>query len=90
VHAEFQLGAEERTKEYIQAKTKWNGHHFNAQSFVDLVTDEFTADGQWRLRERVSVRVVCRSELKLLVPDMDAARQGGLSGTEDGVGGTIL
>ncbi|KIX05513.1 uncharacterized protein Z518_06385 [Rhinocladiella mackenziei CBS 650.93] len=69
VHAEFQDGVDEFGKEYIRAKTKWNGYQFNAQSFVDLVTEEVKIEDEWRPRERIKVRVVSRNELNPLVPE---------------------
>lgn len=71
VHAEFADG-QAGEREYIRAKTKWNGYHFNAQSFVDLVTEEVTVDGDWRPRQRIKVRVVSRKELSPLVRGPDA------------------
>jgi hypothetical protein len=70
VHTESpKTGSQDGIKEYIRAKTKWNGYSFNAQSFVDLVTDEVTVEGSWRRKERIKVRVVSRDELNPLVPD---------------------
>ncbi|KAK4942165.1 hypothetical protein LTR10_018057 [Elasticomyces elasticus] len=63
-------------KEYIRAKTKWNGYHFNAQCFVDLVTEEVMVDGEWRPKERIKLRVVSRDELSPLVPDTEDAGPG--------------
>ncbi|KAI1626226.1 hypothetical protein EDD37DRAFT_334612 [Exophiala viscosa] len=78
VHAEFPLeqnessgGGEGNVKEYIRAKTKWNGYHFNAQCFVDLVTEEVRVDGEWRPKERIKLRVVSRDGLSPLVPDVE-------------------
>ena len=69
VHAEFPAINEGNTKEYIRAKTKWNGYNFNAQSFVDLVTDEVVPEGEWRPRQRIRLRVVSRQELCPLIGD---------------------
>ncbi|KIW62244.1 hypothetical protein PV04_10438 [Phialophora macrospora] len=72
VHAEFPALNEESVKEYIRAKTKWNGYSFNAQCFVDLVMDEFVPEGEWRPRQRIRLRVVSRQELCPLVRDDEA------------------
>ncbi|OCT47935.1 F-box domain protein [Cladophialophora carrionii] len=69
VHTEFPATNEETVKEYIRAKTKWNRYSFNTQCFVDLVTDEFIPEGEWRPRQRVRLRVVSRQELSPLVRD---------------------
>lgn len=68
VHTETQYGNVDGGKEYIRAKTKWNGYHYNAQAFVDLVTDEARVEGGWRRKERIRLRVVSRHELSPLVP----------------------
>ena len=73
VHAEFPATSEKSTKEYIRAKTKWNGYDFNAQSFVDLVTDEYIPEGGWRPQQRIKLRVVSRLERCPLVRDDDSA-----------------
>jgi hypothetical protein len=73
VHAEFPAVNEEHVKEYIRAKTKWNGYSFNAQCFVDLVTDEYVPEGEWRPRQRVRLRVVSRQELCPLIRDKRAS-----------------
>lgn len=65
-------------KEYIRAKTKWNGYHFNAQCFVDLVTEEVRVEGEWRPKERIKLRVVSRDELSPLIPDPEQAGTGRL------------
>ncbi|KIW93674.1 uncharacterized protein Z519_06279 [Cladophialophora bantiana CBS 173.52] len=71
VHAEFRAdgSGQEMAKEYIRAKTKWNGYSFNAQAFVDLVTDDVVMEGEWRPRQRIKLRVVSRQELSPLVQD---------------------
>ena len=69
VHAEFPPMDGGDTKEYIRAKTKWNGYDFNAQSFVDLVTDDFIPPGGWRAQQRIRLRVVSRQEFSPLVRD---------------------
>ncbi|KAK5063035.1 hypothetical protein LTR84_005111 [Exophiala bonariae] len=77
VHSEE--GATGCIKEYIRAKTKWNGYCFNSQSFVDIVTEEYRADGEWRPRERVKLRVVSREDISPLVVDtINPMRAGGL------------
>lgn len=77
VHTE--AGASGAVKEYIRAKTKWNGYCFNAQSFVDIVTEEYRVDDDWRPRERIKLRVVSRDELSPLVEDTVKPRRiGGL------------
>ncbi|EXJ54795.1 hypothetical protein A1O7_10136 [Cladophialophora yegresii CBS 114405] len=72
VHPEFPAVNEQTVKEYIRAKTKWNGYSFNTQCFVDLVTDEFVPEGDWRPRQRIRLRVVSRQELSPLVRDQRA------------------
>ena len=72
VHAEYDATNEANTKEYIRAKTKWNGYDFNAQSFVDLVTDDFVPEGGWRPQQRIKLRVVSRQEICPLVRDETA------------------
>ncbi|KIW22274.1 uncharacterized protein PV07_12177 [Cladophialophora immunda] len=75
VHAEFQAdggGGEPPAREYIRARTKWNGYSFNAQAFIDLVTDEAVMEGEWRPRQRIKLRVVSRQELSPLVGDVKA------------------
>jgi hypothetical protein len=69
VHAEFPAINEEGAREYIRAKTKWNGYDFNAQSFVDLVTDEYIPEGGWKPQQRLRLRVVSRRELCPLIRD---------------------
>jgi hypothetical protein len=77
VHSE--AGASGSVKEYIRAKTKWNGYCFNSQSFVDIVTDEYRVDDDWRPRERIKLRVVSRNEISPLVVDtVKPRRTGGL------------
>ncbi|KEF57327.1 uncharacterized protein A1O9_05244 [Exophiala aquamarina CBS 119918] len=77
VHTE--AGASGAVKEYIRAKTKWNGYCFNSQSFVDIVTEEYRIDDDWRPRERIKVRVVSREEISPLVQDtVKPRRTGGL------------
>ncbi|OAP55497.1 hypothetical protein AYL99_10470 [Fonsecaea erecta] len=75
VHAEFRAdggGGQQQqaaNKEYIRARTKWNGYSFNAQAFIDLVTDEAVVEGEWRPRQRIKLRVASRQELSPLVGD---------------------
>lgn len=69
VHSEFQGDVPEGTKEYIRARTKWNGYSFNAQSYVDLVIDEVLPEGEWRPRQLIRLRVVSRQEMSPLVMD---------------------
>ncbi|KIX94535.1 uncharacterized protein Z520_09581 [Fonsecaea multimorphosa CBS 102226] len=73
VHAEFQAddagGQRAAAREYIRARTKWNGYSFNAQAFIDLVTDEAVMEGEWRPHQRIKLRVVSRHELSPLVRD---------------------
>ncbi|KAK5203122.1 hypothetical protein LTR96_011044 [Exophiala xenobiotica] len=69
VHVEFPAVNEENVKEYIRAKTKWNGYSVNAQCFADLVTDDFVPEGEWRHRQRIRLRVVSRQELCPLIRD---------------------
>lgn len=77
VHTE--AGASGDVKEYIRAKTKWNGYCFNSQSFVDIVTEEYRVDDDWRPRERIKLRVVSRNEISPLVVDtVKPRRTGGL------------
>ncbi|KAK5453644.1 hypothetical protein LTS15_006831, partial [Exophiala xenobiotica] len=64
-------------KEYIRAKTKWNGYDFNKQCFVDLVSEEIRDEGSWKARERVRVRVVSRHEVSPLVVDEGAGADSG-------------
>ncbi|KIW13891.1 hypothetical protein PV08_06672 [Exophiala spinifera] len=64
--------ARDRKKEYIRAKTKWNGYDFNRQCFVDLVSDDVTDEGSWRPRERLRLRIVSRKEISPLVLDQEA------------------
>lgn len=45
-------------KTYTRAETKWNGYCFNAQSFVDIVTEEVG----------IKLRIVSGSERSLMVP----------------------
>ncbi|EXJ83224.1 hypothetical protein A1O1_06843 [Capronia coronata CBS 617.96] len=71
VHTEIQESDDRGVKEYIRAKTKWNGYHFNAQAFVDLVTDEVSVEGEWRPKERIKLRVASRHELSPLVSEDD-------------------
>jgi hypothetical protein len=78
VHAEFPALNEESVKEYIRAKTKWNGYSFNAQCFVDLVMDEFVPEGEWRPRQRIRLRVVSRQELCPLIRDNGAPHHAAL------------
>ncbi|KEF51038.1 uncharacterized protein A1O9_12922 [Exophiala aquamarina CBS 119918] len=66
VHTE--AGASGSVKEYIRAKTKWNGYCFNSQSFVDIVTEEFKADDNPVATERIKLRVVSRSEISPFSP----------------------
>ncbi|KIW41629.1 uncharacterized protein PV06_07168 [Exophiala oligosperma] len=61
--------ARDRKKEYLRAKTKWNGYDFNRQCFVDVVSEEVTDEGSWRPRERLRVRVVSRKGIGPLVLD---------------------
>ncbi|EXJ77136.1 hypothetical protein A1O3_10294 [Capronia epimyces CBS 606.96] len=68
VHTETQQGDGDGVKEYIRAKTKWHGYHFNAQTFVDLVTEDASVEGEWRPKERIKLRMVSRHELGPLVP----------------------
>ncbi|KAK5190321.1 hypothetical protein LTR96_006334 [Exophiala xenobiotica] len=85
VHSEFQrdrdgdgdgekgdANGNRNVKEYIRAKTKWNGYDFNKQCFVDLVSEEVRDEGSWKARERVRVRVVSRHEVSPLVVDEGA------------------
>ncbi|KIW76863.1 hypothetical protein Z517_09307 [Fonsecaea pedrosoi CBS 271.37] len=71
IHAEFRDdgGEKEATKEYSRKKTKWNGYSFNAQTFVDFITDDFNVKGEWLPRERTKLRVVSRQESSPLVKD---------------------
>jgi len=62
-HPEFPAINETNVKEYIRAKTKWNAYSFNAQSFVDLVTEDFVPEGKWRPVQRIRLRIVSRQEL---------------------------
>ncbi|KAL2436234.1 hypothetical protein ABEF95_006354 [Exophiala dermatitidis] len=71
VHTEISSGEPHGVKEYIRAKTKWHGYHFNSQTFVDLVTDEIRVEGEWRAKERIKLRVVSRRELNPMVCDED-------------------
>ncbi|KAG9775986.1 hypothetical protein KCU88_g5025, partial [Aureobasidium melanogenum] len=71
VHTEISSGEPHGVKEYIRAKTKWHGYHFNCQTFVDLVTDEIRVEGEWRAKERIKLRVVSRRELNPMVRDED-------------------
>nr|KAK5444689.1 hypothetical protein LTR18_004393 [Exophiala xenobiotica] len=92
VHSEFQRGADgdgengngnghgnRNVKEYIRAKTKWNGYDFNKQCFVDLVSEEVRDEGSWKARERARVRVVSRHEVSPLVVDEGAGADSGAS-----------
>lgn len=82
VHSEFpRAGDDEKgnVKEYIRAKTKWNGYDFNKQCFVDLVSEEIRDEGSWKAREGVRVRVVSRHEVSPLVVD-EGAHSGAYSG----------
>ncbi|KAJ4575266.1 hypothetical protein HRR83_003823 [Exophiala dermatitidis] len=72
VHTEISSGEPHGVKEYICAKTKWHGYHFNSQTFVDLVTDEVRVEGEWRAKERIKLRVVSRRELSPMVRDEDS------------------
>ncbi|KAJ9603086.1 hypothetical protein H2200_012381 [Cladophialophora chaetospira] len=78
VHAEYPAVNEENVREYIRAKTKWNAYNFNAQSFVDLVTDEFVPEGEWRPRQRIRLRIVSRRELCPMIRDERLANTGTL------------
>ncbi|KAL2436214.1 hypothetical protein ABEF95_005751 [Exophiala dermatitidis] len=71
VHTETSAEEPHGVKEYIRAKTKWHGYHFNSQTFIDLVTDEIRAEGEWRAKERIKLRVVSRRELNPMVRDED-------------------
>lgn len=75
VHSEE--GASGDVREYIRAKTKWNGYCFNSQSFVDIVTEEYRVEDDWRPRERVKLRVVSREEVSPLVVDTISPRRAG-------------
>ncbi|KAK7897163.1 hypothetical protein LTR67_005052 [Exophiala xenobiotica] len=90
VHSEFERGGDgdgengngngnRNVKEYIRAKTKWNGYDFNKQCFVDLVSEEVRDEGSWKARERVRVRVVSRHEVSPLVVDEGAGAGSGAS-----------
>ncbi|KAJ9501673.1 hypothetical protein H2202_002635 [Exophiala xenobiotica] len=92
VHSEFQrdrdgdgdgekgdANGNRNVKEYIRAKTKWNGYDFNKQCFVDLVSEEVRDEGSWKVRERVRVRVVSRHEVSPLVVDEGAGANSGAS-----------
>lgn len=79
VHTEFggvEWTASGATKEYLRAKTKWNGYSFNARSFIDLVAEDMRVEGEWRPRERLRLRVVSSLENSSLVLDID--RPGGM------------
>lgn len=81
VHSEYARhgsgeDAKERKKEYIRAKTKWNGYDFNRQCFVDLVSEDVADEGSWRPRERLRVRVVSRKEINPLVLDENEDERG--------------
>lgn len=72
VHREFPATNKGDAKEYIRAKTKWNGYSFNTQSFTDLVIDEYIPDGEWRPRQCIRLRVVSRQEVGVMVRDEDS------------------
>ena len=59
-HVEFGEVNTPKRKEYLRAKTKWNGYDFNNQCYVDLVVDEVGDEGSWRKKERVRLRLVSR------------------------------
>jgi hypothetical protein len=59
-HKEFETDDLEGAREYLRAKTKWNGYDFNNQCYVDLVVDEVDDEGSWRKKERIRLRVACR------------------------------
>ncbi|KAH0829948.1 hypothetical protein FOPE_10286 [Fonsecaea pedrosoi] len=73
IHAQFRDdgGEKEATavKEYDRHKTKWIGYSFNAQTFVELITDDPNVKGEWLPRERTKLRVTSRQELSPLVKD---------------------
>ncbi|KIW21812.1 uncharacterized protein PV07_12764, partial [Cladophialophora immunda] len=90
VHAEFQAdggGGEPPAREYIRAWTKWNGYSFNAQAFIDLVTDEVVMEGERRPRQRIKLRVVSRQELSPLVGDANATATA--TATTTSTGGSV-
>lgn len=76
-HVHSEEGASGDVREYIRAKTKWNGYCFNSQSFVDIVTEEYRVKDDWRPRERVKLRVVSREEVSPLVVDTISPRRAG-------------
>jgi hypothetical protein len=68
-HTEFSEGHSGQRREYLRAKTKWNGYDFNNQCYVDLVVDEVGDEGSWRKKERIRLRVVSRQEASPLERD---------------------
>ena len=59
-HTEFKPSYTGDRREYLRAKTKWNGYDYNNQCYVDLVLDEVGEPDSWRKSDRIRLRVVSR------------------------------
>lgn len=57
---EERVNTNKERKEYIRAKTKFNGYSFNVGCFVDMVVEDIQVDCQWRQKEILKLRVVSR------------------------------